>query len=105
MPYLAGRRPAGTHQCPCSCAQVEALRNLIYQLRQITHHEPFDHEKLAAKGEWLDAPDLITLVEKEKHNAIKELQVTWRRCHRPPPATVAACRCRYASLWTAVMRG
>ncbi len=62
-----------------ACAQVEALHNLSYQLRQITHHEPFDHEKLAAKGEWLDAPDLITLVEREKHGAIQQLQVTCRR--------------------------
>ncbi len=59
--------------------QVEVLHNLSYQLRQITHHEPFDHEKLAEKGEWMDAHELIALVEKEKHEAIKRLQVTCRR--------------------------
>lgn len=101
---LAGRRPAGTHRRPCSCAQVEALHNLSYQLRQITHHEPFDHEKLAAKGEWLDAPDLITLVEKEKHKAIRDLQVTCRRRRQPPPATAAGRRCRFAIQWIAVMQ-
>lgn len=78
MPYWMA---AGTHRRSCRRAQVEALQNLSYQVRQITHHQPFDHEKLAEKGEWMDAPELITVVEKEKHAAIKMVQVT---CRRPP---------------------
>ena len=96
--WLPGWDQATWHPLPpCPRAQVDALHNLGYQLRQITHHEPFDHQKLAAKGEWVDAPDLVTLVEQEKHAAIKQLQVGCRRCMPPVPPGAAGCRCRHAS--------